>query len=455
MLGKLQAFSRRLAAFTLIELLVVIAIIAILAAMLLPVLARAREEARRATCGSRLGQIGKGQSAYMNLNGDFWSFKDDGRPAGTSVWRHHAMNRWGLPRTALRQSIFSGVKTPDNNPCVSLSILYPRWVSAIDTFACPSTSDRPIILKETLTRVYPGVADINQEWSYPYYNDANDNGVWDPGEGGVAGPLSGSARQEYSWFAKMNGPKYKQGIYPQIVLGLDGAFEEMFIDERWESGNFDEVPPEECTKLGLPPGTQYCQQARRHDESVVNPVEYNEPLPGRSEDQVAITSQNNTSYFYDDIAHYRDMTSSSARASDAVWYDKDDICQANHGGNVDDRRYVEGFNVLHFDGHVAFAPGNDPFQSDNQEDNIFIDQLEHGQRLVTADQDALMFRTHQDPLDIDDDHGGGYKRPAPDPGGTWHQSHGVGWVRGGHHLKRGHTDMPPEPGIPIERYHYY
>lgn len=86
-------FVRTKNAFTLIELLVVIAIIAILAAILFPVFARARENARRASCLSNMKQIGLGILQYSQDYDEKVVFtyvilKDpDGKFAGYYRWQ--------------------------------------------------------------------------------------------------------------------------------------------------------------------------------------------------------------------------------------------------------------------------------------------------------------------------------------------------------------------------------
>src|SRR5204863_410328 len=66
--------------FTLIELLVVIAIIALLAALLLPALARAKESGRRTTCINNLHQLYLAANLYAGQNDGLFPPRSNSRP---------------------------------------------------------------------------------------------------------------------------------------------------------------------------------------------------------------------------------------------------------------------------------------------------------------------------------------------------------------------------------------
>ena len=119
--------------FTLIELLVVIAIIAILAAILFPVFAQAREKARAIACLSNMKQIGIGVQMYIQDNDEKIFFRKTSDPGNT------------------RSGITIGSGTCSGSPCTIIgtgaAVAGYNWWNQImpyiknnNVFACPSDS---------------------------------------------------------------------------------------------------------------------------------------------------------------------------------------------------------------------------------------------------------------------------------------------------------------------------
>jgi len=123
------------AAFTLIELLVVIAIIAILAAILFPVFAQARESARKASCISNTKQLGLGVMMYVQDYDEMYPCNSwDTPPIGTADTDAH--NAGFLSATQWVWRIMPYIKNKQIFVCPSDPNPKSGWTGYGTTYSC-------------------------------------------------------------------------------------------------------------------------------------------------------------------------------------------------------------------------------------------------------------------------------------------------------------------------------
>ena len=178
---------RRKKGFTLIELLVVVAIIALLIAILLPAISRARELAKRAVCAANLRGIGQSMNIYANDEREWFPvhYFSVTHSTGAAAPQTHSityLSRMGSTGSLLISRATAGTPTSYSTNAGhvsrSLFLLVVGGQSTTEQFICPSSGDTADDLRNRGTdsttgpesAAQPGINRFDfRGWSYMSY----------------------------------------------------------------------------------------------------------------------------------------------------------------------------------------------------------------------------------------------------------------------------------------------
>jgi prepilin-type N-terminal cleavage/methylation domain-containing protein/prepilin-type processing-associated H-X9-DG protein len=191
--------------FTLIELLVVIAIIAILAAILFPVFAQARDKARQSSCASNQKQVGLAMLQYMS---DYDGVVPPFRTANRFVWRGVTFGDATNARNAVTGTFWAAQLQP--------------YMKNYSLYGCPSEPETSIIDSNEAGYIqFAPAFGINADYLYKTINDARTacTSVWDVIPDVAAFPVSDSEIASPASMVALGDVKQTQTVTPTGVFG--------------------------------------------------------------------------------------------------------------------------------------------------------------------------------------------------------------------------------------------